>query len=181
MIMHIPHTLSRLALVLIAGLVAGGCGYANSITNAASGYTNNSLHRQDVRTVAVPIFASKSFVRGVEFQLTTAIVQQIESTTPYKVVPAERADTILEGQIVDIGVSTVSNDSRAAIPQEQLYRISVNFVWKDLRTGRVMVERRNFEQTSTFYPTLAEGRWAGSQQAAEQLARGIVQELQADW
>lgn len=163
-------------LVAVAGIA--GCGYMGG---DGEGYTNASLYRQDVRTVAVPIFSSKSFVRGVEFQLTTAVVQQIESTTPYKVVPPERADSILEGQIVDVGVSTVSNDSRTAIPQEQLYRISVNFVWKDLRSGRVMVERRNFEQTSTFYPTLAEGRWAGSQIAAEQLARGIVQELQADW
>ncbi|MCS7032800.1 MAG: hypothetical protein NZ561_02265, partial [Phycisphaerae bacterium] len=70
---------------------------------------------------------------------------------------------------------------RAAIPQEQLYKITVNFVWKDLRTGKILVERRNFEQTATFYPTLGEGRFVGSQQAAEQLARGIVQELQADW
>lgn len=182
MIMPLPLPLIRLALATaVAAFVAGGCGYANSVADTASGYTNSSLYRQDVRTVAVPVFSSKSYVRGVEFQLTTAIVQQIESTTPYKVVPSERADTILEGQVVDVGVSSVSNDSRAAIPQEQLFKISVNFTWKDLRTGRVMVERRNFEQTSTFYPTIAEGRWAGSQQAAEQLARGIVQELQADW
>jgi hypothetical protein len=145
------------------------------------GYTQGSIYRQDVQTVAVPIFTSKSFFRGVEFQLSQALVQQIESTTPYKVVPAERADTLLEGQIVDVGISTVSNDTRAAIPQEQLYRITVNFVWKDLRTGRVMVQRRNFEQTASFYPTLAESRWVGSQSAAEALARGIVQELQADW
>jgi hypothetical protein len=166
------------AVATLVGL--GGCaGYSRDASDG--GYTQSSLYREDIRTVAVPIFTSKSFHRGVEFQLTTAVVQQLESTTPYKVVPAERADTILEGQIVDVSLSTVSNDARTAIPQEQLYRISVNFVWKDMRSGRILVERRNFDQTSTFYPTLAEGRWVGSQQAAEQLARGIVQELQADW
>jgi len=129
----------------------------------------------------VPIFTSKSFTRGIEFQLSKAITEQIESTTPYKVVPAERADTVLEGQIVDASISTVSSDNRAAIPQEQLYRVAVNFTWKDLRTGKIIVERRNFEQTSTFYPTMGEGRFIGTQQSTEALARGIVQELQADW
>jgi hypothetical protein len=173
--------------VLLA-FIGAGCGYTTGggaglgvDRDSGGGYTQASLYRQDIRTVAVPIFTSKSYYRGVEMQLTQAIVQQIESTTPYKVVPAERADTILEGQVVEIGISTVSNDSRTAIPQEQLYRVSVNFLWKDMRSGRVLVERRNFEQTSAFYPTLAEGRWTGSQVASEQLARGIVQELQADW
>lgn len=179
---------SAVAALLVApalsgcgGYTAGGGAGLGVDRESPGGYTHGSLYRQDIRTVAVPIFTSKSFFRGVEFQLSTALVQQIESTTPYKVVPAERADTILEGQIVDVGINTVSNDSQTAIPQEQLYRVSVNFVWKDMRSGRVLVERRNFEQTSTFYPTLAEGRWTGSQVAAEQLARGIVQELQADW
>jgi hypothetical protein len=180
MIKYLPRSPLRIVAAIACALASiPGCGYSGG--DLDTGYTNSSLYREDIRTVAVPIFTSKSFFRGVEFPLTTAIVQQIESTTPYKVVPAERADSILEGQIVDIGINSVSNDSRTAIPQEQLYRISVNFVWKDLRSGRVMVERRNFEQTSTFYPTLAESRATGSQQAAEQLARGIVQELQADW
>ena len=68
-----------------------------------------------------------------------------------------------------------------AIPQEQLYAVTVNFTWKDLRTGRVLVDRRNFRQTTTYYPTLGEGRFVGSQQAVERLALGIVQEMQADW
>lgn len=167
---------TRIIIVLAALAVLAGCGY-----QGGTGYSQSSLFRQDVRTVAVPIFTSKSFTRGVEFQLSKAIVEQIESTTPYKVVPADRADTLLEGHVVDIGLSTVSSDNRAAIPQEQLYKVVVNFTWKDLRSGKILVERRNFEQTSTFYPTLGEGRFVGSQQSTESLARGIVQELQADW
>ena len=65
--------------------------------------------------------------------------------------------------------------------QEQLLDITVNFTWKDLRSGRVLVDRRNFRQTTTYYPTLGEGRFVGSQQAVERLALGIVQEMQADW
>jgi hypothetical protein len=43
------------------------------------------------------------------------------------------------------------------------------------------LERKNFQQTAIFYPTLAEGEFVGTQQAVEKLALGIVQEMQADW
>ena len=129
----------------------------------------------------MPIFTSTSYARGVEFSLSKAIVNQIEANTPYKVVPRERADTILEGEIVSVHVNTISEDRLAAIPQEQLLDITVNFTWKDLRTGQVLVSRRGWEQTATYYPTLGEGRWTGTQAAAEKLALAIVHELQSDW
>jgi hypothetical protein len=159
-----------------------GCGYSTSGSAPANGwYQWKSLYREDVKTVAVPIFTNKSYRRGVEYELSKALVNQIELHTPYKVVPRERADTILEGEIVDIRVQNVSRDPRTALPQEQLYVIRVNFTWKDLRTGQMLTDRRNFEQTVSFYPTLAEDQWVGSQQGAERLAQGIVEELQANW
>lgn len=170
-------------LVIFCLCVLSGCGYNQSNSPAAqqNGYQWKSLYREDINTIAVPIFKNKDFERGVEFNLTQAIVQQIEQRTPYKVVGKDRADTILEGEIVEITRSTVSNDARAAIPQEQLFIVRVNFLWKDLRSGKILTERRNFEQSATYYPTLGEGQFIGTQQNVEKLALGIVQELQADW
>ncbi len=169
-----------------AGLILGlvGCGYSNkpvSASGPAAGYTQGSLYRAGVRTVAVPIFSTRSFSRGDEIALTQAVVNQIESRTPYKVVDRQRADTILEGQVLLTAQSAVSSDTHTSIPQEQLYSLSVDFTWKDLRTGKIIVERRNFEQSSAFYPTLGEGRPTGRQLTVEQLAAAIVDELQADW
>jgi hypothetical protein len=160
-------------------MILAGCGYSNG--GESKGYNWSSVYRKDVSTVAVPIFTSTSYARGVEFSLSKAIVNQIEANTPYKVVPRERADTILEGEIVSVHVNTISEDRLAAIPQEQLLDITVNFTWKDLRTGQVLVSRRGWEQTATYYPTLGEGRWTGTQAAAEKLALAIVHELQSDW
>ncbi len=95
--------------------------------------------------------------------------------------PRDRADTVLEGEITDIFVRTFSLDPHVAVPQEQFYLVRVNFTWKDLRTGKILAERRRFEQTATFYPTLGEGQFVGSQQNVERLALAIVQEMQADW
>jgi hypothetical protein len=161
-------------------LLLTGCGYKQG-GGGSDGYQWRSLYRQDVRTVAVPIFTTRSFDRGAEFNLSEAVVKQIEATTPYKVVPRERADTILEGQIVDVSMGPLSTDRNSAIPTEQMLGVTVDFIWKDLRSGRILVERRGFEHTATFYPTLGEGRFIGRQLAVERLALAIVQELQGDW
>lgn len=168
---------------LFLALALSGCNYSQTGDAPApnSNYQWRSLYREDVKSVAVPIFTNKAFDRGVEFSLTEAIVKQIEARTPYKVMPRERADSVLEGEVVSVTRSVVSNDAQAAIPQEQLYIVRVNFVWKDIRTGRILCERKNFEQTAVYYPTLGEGRYVGQQENAEKLAAGIVQELAADW
>src|SRR3954469_15820407 len=127
-------------LTLLPALCCPGCGYqstpASSATNAdgsgnsagprsagvartgAAGYHWSSLYRDDVHTVAVPIFTNRSFRRGVEFALSKAVVNQLEAQSPYKVVPRDRADTILEGEITDILLRTYSRDPQVAIPQE---------------------------------------------------------------
>ncbi len=170
-----------LAFGFSAALLASlaGCSYQQSADK--SGYTHGSVFRNDVRTVAVPAFGTKSYTRGDEVTLSQAIITQIESRTPYKVVPIERADTVLEGMVISTGVGTVSADNFTALPQEHLYTISCDFTWKDLRTGQIIVERRNFEQSGTYYPTLGEGRFTGRQSVAESLAASIVDEMAGDW
>jgi hypothetical protein len=145
------------------------------------GYKWSSLYREDVSTVAVPIFTNRDFRRGVEFRLTESVIKQMEAKTPYRVAPRERADTILEGEIVSIDLSTLSRDVRTSVPQEQLYVLTVNFRWTDLRSGQEIVRRKNFQQTAPFYGTLGEGEFVGGQDAVERLALAIVQEMQADW
>ena len=173
---------TTVSIALLAMLPLAGCGYSSGGGDkGGDGYHWRNIYRDDVRSVAVPIFRSVSFDRGVEFNLSKALVSQIEANTPYKVMPRERADTILEGEIVQVGVNTLSNNTRAGNPQEQLLDVRINFTWKDLRSGRILVERRNMEQTATYYPTLGEGRFVGTQEASERLALSIVQEMQSDW
>ena len=175
------------ALLLLA-LSLTGCGYGHSAGGPGSpaaprksgGYHWSSLYRDDVRTVAIPTFHNRSFRRGVEFALTKSIVNQLEATTPYKVVPREYADTVLEGEILDVHLRTMTTGV-GSLPQEQLYIVRLNFTWKDLRTGKILVDRRRFEQSTSYFPTLGEGEFIGSQQNVERLAVAIIQELQADW
>ncbi len=172
--------------LLIAALLVGlcGCGYQQSGVydrDTAPGYKWHSLYREDVQTVAVPTFVNRSYYRGLEIELSKAVIQQMEAHTPYKVVSSQRADTILEGEIVAARAATLSQDANTGLPQEQMFTLVVSFTWKNLRTGQILVERRNFDQKASFFPTLGEGQTTGEQDAVERLAVGIVQELQADW
>jgi Lipopolysaccharide-assembly len=167
------------SLILVASLVgiAGltGCGYSGN------SYQWSSTYRQDVRTVAVSPFQTRSFSRGDEIALTQALVNAIERKTPYKVVDKTKADTSLEGEVVEVSVGTVSRDRSTALPQEQLYTLTVDFTWRDLRTGTILVERRQFTQANTFFPTMGEARVQGRQIAVEALAVGIVEQMQSEW
>jgi hypothetical protein len=172
--------------LLLTTSLLSGCGYQQSgasgdFGSPSTGYKWHSLYREDIRSVAVPIFATKDFRRGYEFRLTEAIIKNIEATTPYKVVSRERADTILEGEVLSVRSNTINNDIRSSLPQERLMTVTVSFTWKDLRSGRILVERHNFDQSASFFPPQGEGEFVGSQQAIERLALSIVQELQADW
>jgi hypothetical protein len=174
----------HLAAALGGMLALSGCGYnqsGSSSNKLEGGYHWNSLYREDVQTVAVPIFANKDFRRGLEFRLTEAVIKQLEAHAPYKVVSRERADTILEGEITSGQVGTISKDYQTNLPREQLMVVTVDLIWKDLRTGRILMQRKGLQHQGVFYPTLGEGEFVGAQQAIEQFALVIVQELQADW
>jgi hypothetical protein len=171
----------RIFATFILVISLAGCGYTHNGDEPSGGYQWRSLYREDVKTVAVPIFQNRDYTRGVEFALTKSVINELEAHSPYKVVPRERADTVLEGEITSIKRQTVSRDSVTDLPQEQLFVVMVDFTWKDLRTGRILVSRQNFEQDSTYYPTLGEDQFVGNQLAVDRLALAIVQELQADW
>ena len=170
---------------LMLALLAGGCGYTWSNDgggfNADSAVASKGLYRHDVRTVAVPVFANRTYRRGIEFNLTKSVINQLESRTPYKVAPREDADTVLEGEITDAGVHMQNRYAFNGLPQEQLFYIVVSFTWKDLRTGKILAERRQFNQTAPYYPTLGEDQFVGTQENIERLGLAIVEELQRDW
>lgn len=171
-------------LAVFMGLLlsAGGCGYQhNGSLDNANGYSMHTLYADDVKTIAVPIFGNRTYWRGVEFSLSKAVVNAVESQTPYKVVERASADTVLEGEIEGVFVHTISNDPNTSEPQEQVYDVSVNFTWTDLRTGKIRAHRQRFTQTAPYYPTLGESRFVGDQLNVERLALAIVEALQADW
>ncbi len=157
-------------LVLTVGLLA--------LTSC--GYSSKPLYSRAYRTVAVPIFANKSFRREWEFRLTEAIDKNIESRTPYKIAPQDKADTILSGEILAIQENVLTERLGTDLPRETELTVVVNFTWKD-RSGKVIVERKEFNRSATEIPQLGERVEDAEQLAIERLAAAIVDQMQTDW
>jgi len=161
-----------LGLAALAAAAAGGCGYQ----------LGENTYMTDVGTVAVPIFGNRAYYKDVQFNLTEAIKKEIEWRTPYKVVAEKSADSVLNGEIVSIQQVTVSRRREGGLPQDVEYRIVVSFEWKDLRSGKVLRERRGMQIASTYSPARQIGQTIGHGQrwAVHRTAQSIVDVMRAD-
>jgi hypothetical protein len=101
------------------------------------GYSTRPNYSPDIHTVRVPIFKNETFYRGLEFQLTEAIIREIELKTPYKTVTAgEPADTELTGKITLYTKNMIVPSQLDLIRQTET-TLTVEVVWRDLRPGHI--------------------------------------------
>jgi hypothetical protein len=82
---------------------------------------------------------------------------------------------------VEIQENVLTRRYGTILPRENQITIVVNFTWRDVRTGRVLVERRNFNRSATEIPKIQERVEDAEQLAVERLAAAIVDQLQTDW
>ena len=73
------------------------------------GYTTRPNYDPNIHTVRVPIFKNITLIRGLEFDLTRAVIREIEAKTPFKVVDSRAgADTELIGKIVSTSKAVIT-------------------------------------------------------------------------
>ena len=128
----------RLLLLAVAAvaLTLPSCQSDGNLT--VLGYTTRPNYDCGIHTVRVPIFVNHTYWRGLEFDLTRAVVREIEAKTPYKVVgPDVDADTELTGEIVAFTKATLNVNPLNEV-REQQTTLAVNVVWRNLRTGEFL-------------------------------------------
>lgn len=172
-------TFALCTLAALAALIApAGCA-----SDPRDGYSMSPAHDESVRTVHVPMFGNKTFFRGIEMELTDAIVKEIQANTPWRVVSQGNADTVLSGTITNSDLRAISTAEGSGLVQEQGVEIVLEFAWRNNRTGRVMVERRNFKGADIFIPArlVGESLETGQSAAIQRLAKSVVAELRSSW
>jgi hypothetical protein len=164
-----PASLAGLLVLLLAGvaLLLPSCGWDGHFT--LFGYTTRPNYDTKYRTVRVPIFKNKTFwaaepVPGMEMDLTRAVIREIESKTPYKVVQCD-ADTELIGTIVGFTKMPLSYNQLNEVREGET-ALTVQLVWKDLRTGEILSLPRRPEDRAPLPAQLPEG-------ITSPLARGL--------
>ena len=170
----------RAAALVALGAASLHCGCAS---DPSQGYSNGSIYPTNISTVASPIFTSDSYTRDVEFQLTDALIKEIEARTPYKVVAADHADTVLLGQIRKVELDQLSKSRLTGLSEEVILSVTIDFQWKDQRSGKPLLERKGFAGNALFVPSRpsSESIELGQFSVVQQLARDVVSELQAEW
>lgn len=168
-------------MVLVAVLaIVSGCSTYN--------IGNQQLFPMDIRTVGVSIVGNDTWRRGYGERLTEVLVREIESRTPYKVVEASRADSVLEVRIVGENKSvTFQNDW--ADPRELALGMSVEAKWIDRRTQEVRQSQeidmqREALLISTTTPLITEvgqSNLTQSQVLMQNLGRHIVGMMEQPW
>ncbi|MEM9415778.1 MAG: LptE family protein [Planctomycetota bacterium] len=147
------------------------------------GYTARELYPTQYQTVAVPNFENRTFYQGVEFELREAIIKEIEQRTPYKVVRTQgAADTVLEGVVVTIESDSVSRTDNGGVPQEIELTVTVDFAWRDLRTGQTLRGYQGFASAGQYVPLRGVGEFYQTAQhrAVQRLAEDIVSTMRDD-
>ena len=131
--------MTRPTFLLAFALLSAGCQNARVL-----GYRlgNDSLYDPNIRTVYVPTFNNRAFqttpYRGMEVDLTRAVVRELGTKTPFRVVSdPERADTELIGNIVAIDKVKLNVNMQNALREGEIV-VSVDVVWRDLRDGRIL-------------------------------------------
>ena len=132
-----PRTVSKVAGLLLVFL--SGCGWDGHFS--ILGYTTRPNYDTSIKTVYVPIFQNATMRanvnRTLEFDLTRAVIQEIESKTPYKVVDSPGgADTELLGKIVRVNKTVINQNQLGEVRDSQVI-IAAEIVWRDLRAGHL--------------------------------------------
>jgi lipopolysaccharide assembly LptE-like protein len=191
-------------------LLAAFCALLASCTNTGDftigGYTTATQFPAHIRTVRVPIFKNETFVRGLEFELTEAVVKQIELKSKWKVVHHDGADAELTGKIVNLAKRIILENPLNEVREAEL-QLAVEVEWRDCHacppTGDplppVEPERPQIilpgqpvplrpkrpvvlvQDTATFIPELGESYATARKRVVDRLAEQIVSMLEAPW
>ncbi|MCE9529290.1 MAG: hypothetical protein K8R36_24850 [Planctomycetales bacterium] len=148
---------------------------------------NRSLYRPDITTVHVPMVQSDSFRRNLGERLTEMIVREIELKTPYKVVDAASADSVLAVRIASENKKVLSetrNDDVRDMEADFFAQMS----WTDRRGDLISGGGRipfapllmNVGQQANFVPEGGQSLVTAQQEALQRLAEQIVGQMERD-
>jgi hypothetical protein len=170
-------SLSALMLLCSCALCLSLCG-----CNPMAGYSNESLFPEDVDSVCLEMFDNRTFRRGVEYELSDALAKRIELDTPYKIISdSDRADTVMNGQIVSISQLSLSTDRDLGTVLEREVELRAVVNWKNLKTGQLMIDHVIISASASYSTYQQQDFKYASTLAANNLARKIVELMESKW
>jgi outer membrane lipopolysaccharide assembly protein LptE/RlpB len=172
-----PHAFLPVAALSTAFslLCLSGCGYH---TLGAATHLP-----PDIKTLAVPVFATRTETSGTEQALTDAVIREFTTRTRFRVTPdaGDDADAVLHGTILK--QTTTPLTYNAATQQSSSFVITiVASVTLTAHDGRILYQNKNYVfreqyQSSTNLPTFIQEDPAAIQRLSGQFARQLVADV----
>ena len=144
------------------------------------GYSNKSLISRKINSIYIPIFENETFRKGLEFDLTNAVKDEIMSNTKLRIAKKDSADTILTGKIHKVTESMLSSNVEDNIVEGRV-TIYVDVKLVDRRTGRTLIEEKNVKQSAEYIVKRGENIKTASRESLTLLAETIVGHLEEKW
>ena len=144
------------------------------------GYTAKRPFGHQVKTIHLPVFENRTFRRGLEFELATALRRELLTKTPLRIVDRPDADSVLKGEIVQVD-QKVLGENILDEPIETRDKVFVDFEWRDLRTGRTLVKARSMVEAAEFIAQRGESFDTAAAEVLRDLAERIVERMAEDW
>ncbi|MDP7029025.1 MAG: LPS assembly lipoprotein LptE [Phycisphaerales bacterium] len=168
----------RQAIVLAAALTAAGCG-----TDPTTGWVVGTTFNTDYKTVAVPVVKNDTFDREVGYLLTSALIREIETRTPWRVASETEADTLLEVTVTTVDLRALSQSRLTKLDQEVAVQLTTDWTWERLDDNSTITGWDGMGTTGVFLPSnpIGEPIELGRLQAVDLMAEAIVDRMATSW
>jgi Lipopolysaccharide-assembly len=118
------------------------------------GYTTQPTFDPNIRSVYVPIAQNTTYIRGIENELTAAVIREL-GTSPIRVISdRNRADTELIMKVVATTKSVIIPNQLGENRNAEK-TLTIEVVWRDLRpghTGDILSNKKRFDETELPLP-----------------------------
>ena len=162
------HPIMRKFLVIIFMVSACGCGYqmVGKETHVPPGLTS----------VAIPTFVNQTFEPGIEVLFTQAFLKGFIQDRRTKVVDRKEADSVLEGMIKSLEISSVSYD-RSGLALEYQMKVVTDLMLKK-RSGEILWREKDLAEI-TWYRASSNAliNEANKAAALQQAGRSMVERI----
>jgi outer membrane lipopolysaccharide assembly protein LptE/RlpB len=167
----------KVAIVSLLAILPGlaGCGYH---TLGAATHLP-----PDVRTLSVPVFATRTEAYHTEVLMTNAVIREFASRTRMRITPdsGADADAVLHGTILTQTVSPLTYNTTTEQSSSYLITLVVSVTLTG-RDGKILYENKNYTfrhqyQSTVNLPTFFDESPGAEERLSREFARALVADL----
>ena len=144
------------------------------------GYSTRSLISRDISSIHIPIFENNTFRRGIEFDLTKAVKNEVMSKTNLRIASKDYADTILHGTVKEFKEGIITHGFRDSVVEARM-TLFVDIALVDRRTDRTLIDKKDIIQTTEYIVRRGETLESAIEEGVVELAETIVNLLAEKW